>query len=195
MTEQVNIPVVATAKGLDKILKDVEALRSSFEGLGLDANDFEKSLNGIETAVAKTSRALRDSATSTRDSTRATRDEITGLKERLRTIKQSSNAEYELNRARKQRASSAAASEWDAEFAALTKVADAQAQVSNPSARYALYDVANAYKFMGAAMAGAAVYATRALRTPSTPPSTFEKSPVRCTLVKAASNCAATTVA
>lgn len=160
MTEQVNIPVVATAKGLDKILKDVEALRSSFEGLGLDANEFEKSLNGIETAVAKTSRALRDSATSTRETTRATRDEISGLKERLRTIKQSSNAEYELNRARKQRASSAAASEWDAEFAALTKLADAQAQVSNPSARYALYDVANAYKFMGTAMAGAAVYAT-----------------------------------
>lgn len=214
MTDPVNVVVTVSERGFDRILKDVEALRSELESLGIDMSGVEKRLNGIETASAKTSRAIQNTVASTRESTRATRDEIAGLKERLRTIKQSSTAEYDLararkqtmsgaataswdaqfaalsksitnasreeeaalkrrtqtlkqatdaeyalNRARKQRATANASAMWDDEFNALTRAAAAQDKFANPSARYALYDVANAYTAIGVALSGVGVYA------------------------------------
>lgn len=160
MTDDVNVVLSVTEKGFDTVLRDVEALRSELQDLGVDMSGVEKRLGSIESTAARSSRSIRDTAQATRDASRATREEINGLKERLRTIKASSTAEYELNRARKQRASANAAADWDAEFTSLTKVADAQDRLASPSVRYALYDVSNAYKLMGATMAGAAIYAT-----------------------------------
>lgn len=159
MTDNVNVVFSISEKGFDKILRDVEALRSDLEGLGVDMSAVQARLDGIETSAVKAARGIKETASATRESTRSTKEEIAGLKERLRTIKQSSDAEYALNRQRKQSNRAQQIADFDAEYNALVKLTDAQNSVADPSARYALYDVAEAYTAIGAALAGVAVYA------------------------------------
>lgn len=241
MTEPVNVVFSISERGFDKILRDVEALRSDLEGLGVDMSAVQRRLNGIETTAVRTGRQIRNTGKSSDDAAKSARgwaeslttvwarqfreaeraeaqirkvaaaqaeaarsaqggrnyrnastsidgviasresagrdfsaqlraqlqqnakaadDEARAIQNATRATNARTKAEYDLNRARAQRQSRQQTAEWDAEFAALNRVAQANNDVANPSTRYALYDVANAYTAMGAAMAGVAVYAT-----------------------------------
>ncbi|AXC37908.1 tape measure protein [Microbacterium phage Jacko] len=240
MTEPVNVVFSISERGFDKILRDVEALRSDLEGLGVDMSAVQRRLNGIETTAVRTGRQIRNTGKTSDDAAKSARgwaeslttvwarqfreaeraeaqirkvaaaqaeaarsaqggrnyrnastsidgviasreaagrdfsaqlraqlqqnakaadDEARAIQNATRATNARTKAEYDLARARSQRQSRQQIAEWDAEFAAVTRLASANSDVANPSTRYALYDVANAYTAIGASLAGVAVYA------------------------------------
>ena len=148
MADDVNIVFNIAEKGFAQVQKNVAELSAKLEALGVDMKTVQANLSGIESAGRKFSSTMSSQATSTDKAAKAT--------EKL------AKAQREYKRDDNRRASNA----WDEEFDALTratgasqKLTQAQDDLASPSLRYALYDVANAYKIMGAAMAGASIYA------------------------------------
>lgn len=131
MTDNVNVLLTVTEKGLASVQKDIEALRSELQDLGIDMSNVEKRLGGIENASQKVSRAVKTHATTTKEATAATRETTKASSDAARALGEQENA---------------------------TKKA-AESQKNLISGRYALYDVANAYGKVGAALAGVAIYA------------------------------------
>lgn len=133
MADEVNVVLKVSEQGFDKVSKDIAALRSQLEAAGVDMSEFNRRLDSMEKTANRGSRATKEVA-------RSNRDVASTAKGAADATKAQADAADRGARANKQ-------------------LADSVEGVTNPSTRYALYDVSNAYRLMGAAMAGAAIYA------------------------------------
>lgn len=131
MTDNLNVILSVTERGLDAVQRDVEALRSELQDLGIDMREVERRLTGIESASNRVGRSVKGYATETRAAARATEDSAKASERATR------NAESQAR--------------------ATDRIADSQNSLI--SSRYALYDVANSLGRVGAALAGVSIYA------------------------------------
>ncbi|WNO25947.1 tape measure protein [Microbacterium phage ASegato] len=65
MTDNVNVVLSVTEKGLASVQKDVEALRSELQNLGIDMSTIERRLGGLESTTQKFGREVRSAASET----------------------------------------------------------------------------------------------------------------------------------
>lgn len=157
MTDDINAKVTVDAtqavRALESIDKNVSALRKELQSLGIDLSTVNKNLDAIERGSTKASNGLKQTASATNSQAAATDKLNAATQKRI-------NAERQLNSQRNKFDSAA----WDAQYNALVKATGgavdySKAQQSIISQRYALYDVANFYTLIGAAAAGAGIYA------------------------------------
>lgn len=133
MADEVNVVLKVSEQGFDKVTKDIAALRSQLESAGVDMSEFNKRLDSIEKTATRGARANKEVAKSNRDISTTAKGAADATKAQADAADRGARANKTL--------------------------ADSTDLVANPSTRYALYDVSNAYRLMGASMAGAAIYA------------------------------------
>ena len=82
MTDNVNVVLSVTEKGLASVQKDVEALRSELQNLGIDMSSIERRLGGLESTTQKFGSAVKAAAAETTKASASSR----GWAESLTTV-------------------------------------------------------------------------------------------------------------
>lgn len=131
MTDEVNVVLKGSVEGFDKINKQLAELRSLLESSGADMSEFNSRLDKMEKTATKGGRAASEAAKANRELGKSAKSAADGTKE--------------------------AAAAADAGAESNKKLKNSTKDLI--STRYALYDVANAYRATGAVMAGVGVYA------------------------------------
>lgn len=156
MTDDVNAKVTIDAtqavRALASLDKNVSALRKELQDLGIDLSKVNRNLDAIESASSKAAKGIQQTTAATNQQASASDRLNAATAKRVQ-------AERELRQQRNRFDSKS----WDAEFNALSRATSGaenfnRAQQSIISQRYALYDVANYYKIIGLAAAGAGTY-------------------------------------
>lgn len=131
MADEVNVVLKGSIEGFDKINKQLAELRSQLEASGVDMSEFNSGLDKIEKTSVKGGRAVKEAAKANKELGAAAREAAKGVTDQANASERGANGNK--------------------------KLADSTKDLI--STRYALYDVANAYRTLGVAMTGVGVYA------------------------------------
>lgn len=165
MTDDVNAKVVIdgtqASRSLLTLAKNVGDLRKTLEGLGIDMATVNRNLDNIEKNANNAARGINATANASKQAASAAKEEAAATDRMSKATQARTKAENDLARARKAQSNTTATKAWDQEFAALNKGIESvrSGNESIISQRYALYDVANTYRILGASLVGVGIYA------------------------------------